>query len=39
MKATYEWMSEIAEAAQNYISLKQQTGMKFEAPGALSAAF
>ena len=31
MKATYEWMSEIAEAAQNYISLKQQTGMKVEA--------
>ena len=27
MKATYEWMSEIAEAAQNYISLKQQTGV------------
>ena len=30
MKTVYEWKSGIAEAAQNYISLKQQTGMKFE---------
>jgi integrase/recombinase XerD len=30
VKAVYEWKSEFAEAAQNYISLKQQTGMKFE---------
>ncbi len=30
MKTAYEWKSGFAEAAQNYISLKQQTGMKFE---------
>ena len=30
MKTVYEWKSGIAEAAQNYISLKKQTGMKFE---------
>ena len=30
MKAIYEWKSGIAEAAQNYIALKRQTGMKFE---------
>jgi len=30
VKATYEWKSGIAEATQNYISLKRQTGMKFE---------
>ena len=30
MKTTYEWKSGIAEVAQNYISLKRQTGMKFE---------
>ena len=30
MKTAYEWKSGIAEAAQSYISLKQQTGMKFE---------
>ena len=30
MKTLYEWKSGIAEAAQNYISLKRQTGMKFE---------
>ena len=30
MKTVYEWKSGIAEAAQNYISLKRQTGMKFE---------
>lgn len=30
MKTSYEWKSGFAEAAQNYISLKQQTGMKFE---------
>ena len=30
MKTVYEWKSGFAEAAQNYISLKQQTGMKFE---------
>jgi integrase len=31
MKTVYEWKSGFAEAAQNYISLKQQTGLKFEA--------
>jgi integrase len=30
MKTVYEWKSGFAEAAQKYISLKQQTGMKFE---------
>lgn len=30
MKTAYEWKSGFAEAAQAYISLKQQTGMKFE---------
>ena len=30
MKTTYEWKSGFAQAAQNYISLKRQTGMKFE---------
>ena len=30
MKTPYEWKSGFAEAAQNYISLKRQTGMKFE---------
>jgi len=30
VKTPYEWKSGIAEAAQNYISLKRQTGMKFE---------
>jgi integrase len=30
MKTAYEWKSGFAQAAQNYISLKQQTGMKFE---------
>ncbi len=30
MKTGYEWRSGIAEAAQNYISLKRQTGMKFD---------
>jgi len=30
VKTAYEWKSGIAEAAQSYISLKQQTGMKFE---------
>jgi integrase len=30
MKTAYEWKSGFAEAAQNYISLKRQTGMKFE---------
>lgn len=30
MKTAYEWKSGFAEAAQSYISLKQQTGMKFE---------
>ena len=30
MKTPYEWKSGIAEAAQNYISLKRQTGIKFE---------
>ena len=30
MKTSYEWKSGFAEAAQNYISLKRQTGMKFE---------
>ena len=30
MKTVYKWKSGFAEAAQNYISLKQQTGMKFE---------
>jgi integrase len=31
MKTAYEWKSEIAKAAQDYISLKRQTGMKFDA--------
>ena len=31
MKTVYKWKSGFAEAAQNFISLKQQTGMKFEA--------
>ena len=30
MKTVYKWKSGIAEAAQNYISLKQQSGMKYE---------
>ena len=30
MKTAYEWKSGFAEAAQNFISIKQQTGMKFE---------
>lgn len=30
MKTAYEWKSGFAEVAQNYISLKKQTGMKFE---------
>jgi len=30
VKTAYKWKSGFAEAAQNYISLKQQTGMKFE---------
>jgi len=30
MKMSYEWRSGFAESAQNYISLKRQTGMKFE---------
>ena len=30
MKALYEWKSGIAEVVKNYISLKRQTGMKFE---------
>jgi integrase len=30
VKTAYEWKSDIAEAAQNYILLKRQTGMKFE---------
>ena len=30
MKTVYEWKSGIAEAAQNYISLKRQSGMKYE---------
>ena len=30
MKTPYEWKSGFAEAAQNYIALKKQTGMKFE---------
>ncbi|NLT28660.1 MAG: tyrosine-type recombinase/integrase [Dehalococcoidales bacterium] len=30
MKTPYEWKSDLAEAIQNYISLKRQTGMKFE---------
>lgn len=30
MKTPYEWKSGFAEAIQNYISLKRQTGMKFE---------
>jgi len=30
VKTAYEWKSGFAEAAQSYISLKQQTGMKFE---------
>ena len=30
MKTVYEWKSGIAEVAQNYISLKRQTGLKFE---------
>lgn len=31
MKTPYEWKSDLAGAIQNYISLKQQSGMKFEA--------
>lgn len=31
MKTPYEWKSGLAESIQNYISLSQQTGMKFEA--------
>ena len=30
MKIPYEWKSVFAEAAQNFISLQRQTGMKFE---------
>ena len=30
MKTPYEWKSGILEAVQNYISLKRQTGLKFE---------
>lgn len=30
MKTVYDWKSGFGEAAQNYISLKRQTGMKFE---------
>lgn len=30
MKTPYEWKSDLAEVIQNYISLKQHTGMKFE---------
>ena len=30
MKTTYVWKSGFAQAAQGYISLKKQTGMKFE---------
>jgi len=30
MKTVYEWKSGIAKAAQNFVSLKRQTGMKFE---------
>jgi len=30
MKATYKWKSAFAEALQNYISLKQLSGLKFE---------
>lgn len=30
MKTPYEWKSDLAEIIQNYISLKQSTGMKFE---------
>lgn len=30
MKTAYKWKSGFAEVAQNYISLKHQTGMKFE---------
>lgn len=30
MKTPYEWKSDLAEAIQTYISLNQQTGMKFE---------
>jgi integrase len=30
VKTPYEWKSGIAEAAQDYIALKRQTGMKFE---------
>lgn len=31
MKTPYEWKSDLAGAIQNYISLKHQSGMKFEA--------
>lgn len=30
MKTPYEWKSDLAGAIQNYVFLKQQTGMKFE---------
>ncbi|TCS80318.1 site-specific recombinase XerD [Muricomes intestini] len=30
MKTPYKWKSNLAEVIQNYISLKQHTGMKFE---------
>lgn len=30
MKTLYEWKSGFAEAAQDYVSLKQQSGLKFE---------
>ena len=30
MKTPYEWKSGFAEAAQNYVALKKQTGMRFE---------
>jgi len=32
LKTPYEWKSDLAIPIQNYISLKQQTGLKFEAP-------
>ena len=32
MKEAYVWKSGLAKVAQNYISLKKQTGMKFEKP-------
>ena len=31
MKTPYDWKSDLAGVIQNYVSLKQQTGLKFEA--------